>query len=711
LIKTEENFYQIKGDPFISGYGPEELVPGVLTDTLTMTVTTRPGSTWLSEDYPFNGFTVKKFTHALTDLPIDFSLITENPAHVALYLMDSSTKLGFRIYQDITPTASNSYSYSINWITQSITLSVLDGVSLYDDTKYLQIEVYEFGNGNQEVRSNSQNMPLRIDPVYGYSEIWLGFAYAPEIYATPVVYLNGNPLVYLSDYEISTTASKEAKLLFTTTYHSETDYLSFAIMGPEVNSKQNSFSIPQTQVFEVAPSITELVLTNFVGLTSLGYTNDINAVVEYNGVRLIPTTQYTIAVDPSSEIGTVTLLFNPTSDEDLISVTTFNDTTDQYLLTENVNTLQVTPLVYVNTDKGLLTLIVTTVPEFVTGDLVTIDGITGTTQLNGNEYYVRLMTPVTEDAVTYQPIKLFYDVLLAKPVTGSILTSYVSDGYIWKSDSTHEINQPTLTLTNINRLFVTINGYKVDNSRLKIKSGNKLNILEPIITGDVVLITSMITNATPNQLVYVNHIDKNGEQSIYRANSGVRTWLSKDLEVLDSQIYVENVAKLLDLVKTTVVAVTVNQSVACFVNYAVETIKEISVYNISTLTQISAENITLAIKNSRPVIYISNGASEADNLEVSLRLGNTINIGGEIITFKKVNTETNIISGITRGVDGSGARLMHPEYTMVYGVKLTNTLFNFYYNRTWNSEEYSIEGDPLQVSDSFPANFLQVGTE
>jgi hypothetical protein len=747
LIKTEENFYQIKGDPFISGYGPEELVPGVLTDTLTMTITTRPGSTWPVEDYPFNGFTVKKFTHPLTDLPIDFSLITENPVHVALYLMDSSTNLGFRIYQDITTTEINNYSYSIDWINKLISLSALDNVNLYDDAKYLQIEVYEFGNGNQEVRGNSQSMPLRIDPVYGYSEIWLGYEYAPETYATPVVYLNGNPLVYLDDYVISTTASKQAKLLFTTTYHSETDYLSFAIMGPEVNSKQNSFSVPQTQVFEVTPSITTLTLENFVGLPINGYTNDVNAIVEFNGLRLIPTTDYTIAIDPDTEIGTVTLLVNPTLTiidggnapesftttidggdapesftttidgrnalglTSLVSVTTFHDTRDQYLLTENVNTLQVTPLVFVSIEKGELLLIITSTPEFVTGDLIAVDGIVGTTQLNGNEYYALLRDPIIEGDITYQPIRLFYDSLLSKPVTGSVLTKYVSGGYVWKSENTHTINQPNLTLTNINRLFVTINGYNVDNSRLKLKSGNKLNILEPINIGDVVLITSMITNATPNQLVYVNHIDKNGEQSIYRANVGSRTWLTKDLEVLDSQIYVDDVSKLLDLVKTTVVAVTVNDSVACFVNYAVETIKEISVYNISTLTQINTENITLAIKNSRPVIYISADASENDNLEVSLRLGNTINIDGEIITFKKVNAETNIISGITRGVSGSGARLIHSKYTTVYGAKLTNTLFNFYYNRTWNSEDYSVEGDPLQVSDSFPANFLQVGTE
>ena len=711
LIKNEENFYQIKGDPFISGYGPEELVPSVLTDTLTITVTTRPGSTWAVEDYPFNGFTVKMVTNALTTLPIDFSLITENPAQIAVYMMDSSTNLGIRIYEDITPTEINSYSYSIDWVTQSITLSALDGVSLYDDTKHLRIEVYEFGNGNQEVRSNSQSMPLRIDPVYGNSEIWLNYAYPSDVYATPVVYLNGNPLIYLDDYIISTTVSKQAKLLFNTVYHPETHYLSFAIMGSSTNFSQNSFSVPQTQVFEVDPSITTLVLTNFVGLPSDGYTNDIDAIVEYNGIRLTPSTQYTIAVDPNSEIGTLTLLFSPSSEEDLISVTTFNDTTDQYLLTENINTLQVTPLVYVSIEKGELLLITTSSLGFVTGDLITVDGIVGTTQLNGNEYYAILRDPVIEGDVTYQPIRLFYDSLLSKPVTGNILTTYVSGGYVWKSDSTHVINQPTLTLTNVNRLFVTINGYKVDNSRLKLKTGNKLNILEAITTGDTVLITSMIANPTPNQMVFINHIDKIGEQLIYRANSGVRTWLTKNLEVLDSQIYVENVSKLLDLVKTTVVAVTVNQSVACFVNYAVETIKEISIYNISTLTQISKENITLSIRNSRPVIYVSSGASEGDNLEVSLRLGNTISIDGEIITFKKVNTETNIISGITRGIDGSGARLMHPEYTTVYGVKLTNTLFNYYYNRTWNSEEFSAEGDPLQISDSFPANFLQVGTE
>jgi hypothetical protein len=119
----------------------------------------------------------------------------------------------------------------------------------------------------------------------------------------------------------------------------------------------------------------------------------------------------------------------------------------------------------------------------------------------------------------------------------------------------------------------------------------------------------------------------------------------------------------------------------------------------------------LSIKNSRPIIYIRSGVSVGDNLEVSLRLGDLINIDGEIISYKKVNTANNTILGITRGVKGSGVRKLHSQYTVVSGIKPTNTLFSYYYDRTWNSEIYSAEGDPLQVSDSFPANFLQVGTE
>jgi len=59
-VAEEETFYEIKGDAFVSGYGPEELVPGIITDTLSIRITTRPGTTWDAETYQHTGYTVKK---------------------------------------------------------------------------------------------------------------------------------------------------------------------------------------------------------------------------------------------------------------------------------------------------------------------------------------------------------------------------------------------------------------------------------------------------------------------------------------------------------------------------------------------------------------------------------------------------------------------------------------------------------------------------
>ena len=59
-VADEKTFYEIKGDAFMSGYGPEELVPGVITDTLSIRITTRPGATWDAETYQHTGYTVKR---------------------------------------------------------------------------------------------------------------------------------------------------------------------------------------------------------------------------------------------------------------------------------------------------------------------------------------------------------------------------------------------------------------------------------------------------------------------------------------------------------------------------------------------------------------------------------------------------------------------------------------------------------------------------
>ena len=245
---------------------------------------------------------------------------------------------------------------------------------------------------------------------------------------------------------------------------------------------------------------------------------------------------------------------------------------------------------------------------YSTNDLVRIDGVVGSTQLNNNLYYVHVINSTQFDLYTEQ-----YDPALGAinyPVTN--VNSYVSGGYVSMNEAfvlyktiatdtsstgnyitvpdtevltlgiplvfTEEnvaIGDPTLggliagqiyyfksrnpenstqftvsatidgdavTLTtdsgsmrvcqwqqdNVDRLWVTVNGYRVPSSSLRINTGNYISILTEIVAGDEIVITSMMPSATPNEEVYVQYVNQLNEPSVYRANSLSRTWLTQD---------------------------------------------------------------------------------------------------------------------------------------------------------------------------------------
>lgn len=58
VFTTDDPVYSVQGDAFTSGYGPEEMVPGVVTDNLSFTVNTRPGSNWAATEYAHTGYAV-----------------------------------------------------------------------------------------------------------------------------------------------------------------------------------------------------------------------------------------------------------------------------------------------------------------------------------------------------------------------------------------------------------------------------------------------------------------------------------------------------------------------------------------------------------------------------------------------------------------------------------------------------------------------------
>ena len=92
---------------------------------------------------------------------------------------------------------------------------------------------------------------------------------------------------------------------------------------------------------------------------------------------------------------------------------------------------------------------------------------------------------------------------------------------------------------------------------------------------------------------------------------------------------------------------------------------------------------------------------------ITVILGNLIYVAGEQIKFTTVDFVNNTLTGLQRGTNGTGERNFIPAYDKVYGILSTNQLPNADYYLTWNSYVYNpILGDPLQISDTASANFL-----
>ena len=110
-----------------------------------MIVNTRPGTNWPAVIYQHVGYDTATAEIAPTSVDqtiYSFANIVEIPAQLKVFVIDEITGLATTLY----PT-----EYTINWVEEFITLN--SPIS-YDDK--LMIEVYQVGNGDQLVKSNTQ---------------------------------------------------------------------------------------------------------------------------------------------------------------------------------------------------------------------------------------------------------------------------------------------------------------------------------------------------------------------------------------------------------------------------------------------------------------------------------------------------------------------------------------------------------------------------
>ena len=265
---------------------------------------------------------------------------------------------------------------------------------------------------------------------------------------------------------------------------------------------------------------------------------------------------------------------------------------------------------------------------------------------------------------------------------------------------------------NVDRLWVTVNGLRVPSSKLRVNADNEVSILTQIIPGDEVIITSMIPHATPDEEIYINFVNQINEGTVYRNNTETRTWLMQPVYDLSTLIYVNDVTRVTDAVVQNVTTPALVDGYYYIGLTADKTIiTSVQVLNNVTGNEIDSDNFEVIIENLSPILKIAAGAyiTAGNSLTITTLVGNIIFVNGEIIKFGSVDFTNNTLGQLQRGANGTAMQTLIPTYTEVYGLLTNNQLPNVYYGQTWNSYYFNpIEGDPLQISETIPAQFLHV---
>jgi hypothetical protein len=278
------------------------------------------------------------------------------------------------------------------------------------------------------------------------------------------------------------------------------------------------------------------------------------------------------------------------------------------------------------------------------------------------------------------------------------------------TDDTGTINVTQWAQADVDRLWVTLNGYRVPSSKLKVNDFNEVSILTEIVSTDQVIITSMIPSSTPNEDIYINFVNTLQQGSVYRVNPNITTWLTQDVYPLSETIYVDDVRKI---ARQVVQEETTPAVSGGFYYIGLDADKNliagVSIFNNSTGMMISQSAFSVEIIDLTPTLKITPGAyiTAGNFLTITTLEGNTIFVNGEQIRFGSVDFTQNSITQLTRGSNGTASQPYIEKYSSVYGLLSVNKLPDIYYNETWNSKVYNtVEGDPLQISETVSAIFL-----
>jgi hypothetical protein len=369
---------------------------------------------------------------------------------------------------------------------------------------------------------------------------------------------------------------------------------------------------------------------------------------------------------------------------DIVGVTTFNDVRQQSLVLDKDTGYTVNQLYYVDNSRTPVRIyLANPVPTgpWANGTAIRIDGLVGPEQLNNNVFYAKFVSNTV--------YSLYLDQTVTTPVRSNLISNYLNGGYAWEESQVFQVTQPSFRMTDATRTWVTINGERLSSERLRYNNNDRLSILAPIISTDLVCVTSMVPTATPDELVYSMSINKDRVPGVYRSNNNTSTWLTQDLLSIDNVIYVNDVSRSVDTIVQETTVKTINGKLYSNVQVDFEDVREVTVYNKNTLATLNPDSYGFFIFNTAPAVVFNDEVYDQDEVVITLRVGEIVVINGEKIRFNKVDYANNILSGLTRGIDGTGSRSIHAQYTPVYSLIPTNKLDMSYYNLLWDDVIYN----------------------
>jgi hypothetical protein len=521
---TGPNPIVVAGGAFVdtySSHAPEELVPGAIFDTLDFRVFTTPGGDWLGDGH---GFALGKINYQYTSPDTDLSFADQIDMLVMVMVYNLST--GVQLIED--------QDYVVDWVAQ--TLRVIGGANA---GATVTIQVYGLGGGNQLFRqaytgaqpNNSITVPVQTTLIQEFA-----------------IFINGDPTNNFTFSAAGNFATNIVfgQTLTATDYVAVTA-LGTGAGSWSAPVQQNDIGDGSTLIFPLDNSLQGTNPANIVvevngrrvrPAEGIEYVADGSSLQYYLPTRggynqsLIADNEVSVYLDGEPLIQGVDYQVDPDdgSTDRTITLTDLPDAGSQVLISVNHAAgyfVSGTNLIFRPTSSIL--------PLF--GDIITVTTFNDTTEQN-------ILTQVfVGPTTTGILISEGYDTTLYDEATVSG-TPGSYDFAIGSQIQTNEFDTGR-DINNANRIEVTLNGFYLFEGSGFVVQGTKVVLLGTVIgSADVVAITSFTQSVVPDAIAFRIFQDMRGTQGTYRITPGSTTTLAQGLAAQGDVIHVQDASRL-----------------------------------------------------------------------------------------------------------------------------------------------------------------------